>query len=237
MKDQKFALDELNPEIPTWFYLIDQARRNPEGELVPSFLEIIQQIQTGLEVYFKGELEPKDVKSALVGISVISYLNEKYAIEKIMMFAKGRSRVSLPPPPELISQLFEKLSNHLATSGLNEKIKTMGKTMLYVLQKDLQTARDACVPLNQHFKEKLAKSSLSLLEAICFALLRNDIIPIIIKNLNAYQAEHAQEPLAIYFSILKNLAIEIQANQHQRKSALEGLRNLFENLSQLEKKE
>ncbi|NVM28177.1 MAG: hypothetical protein HWN65_04985 [Candidatus Helarchaeota archaeon] len=237
MINHQLPLDELNPELQTWFHLIDQARRNPEGELVPSFLEIMQQIKTELEVFFKGKLEPKDVKSALVGISIISYLNEKYAIEKIMMFAKGRYRVSLPPPPELISQLSEKLSNHLATSGLNEKIKMMGKTMLYVLQKDFQTARDACVPLNQHFKEKLAKSSLSLLEAICFALLRNDIIPIIIKNLNTYQAEHAQQPLAIYFSILKNVVSEIQANQHRRKSALEGLRNLFENLSQLEKKE
>ncbi|NVM53790.1 MAG: hypothetical protein HWN66_08825 [Candidatus Helarchaeota archaeon] len=234
MTIHKFPLDKLNPEVQTWFRLIDQARRTPEGELVPSFLEIINQIATELDEFFKQKSNPKNLKSIFVGISVISYLNERYAIEKIMMFAKGRYRVSIPAPPELISQLLEKFSDRLITSILDKKIKTIGKSMIYVLKKDLEAARDACIPLIQNFKEGFANSNLTLLELIFYALLRNDIISIIITNLNAYQTEYARNPLAIYFSILKNIVNDIQAIHTRRKSYLQGLWNLFNTLSQLE---
>ena len=53
MKIHKFALDELIPQVRTWMNLIDRARRTDEGEIVPSFLEIISQIVSELDTVLK----------------------------------------------------------------------------------------------------------------------------------------------------------------------------------------
>ncbi len=236
MINHRFPLDELNPEVQTWFQLIDQARRNPEGKLIPSFLELIYQIKIELEEFFKRKLELRDIKSIFVGISVISYLNEIYAIEKIITFAKDRYFVSLPSLPELISQLSERFLHHLGKFNVDFRFKTIGQVLLFILQKNLQAAWDACIPMNQNFKDDFANSNLSLLESICYALIKNDILPILINNLNAYQTEFARNPRAIYFSLLKNIISKIQEAQFHRRSALQGLKNFLDNLSQIDRR-
>ncbi len=228
------TLNKVNPLIRDWFGLIDQARRTPEGAIVPSFLEIVNQISSELTEILKNEIGFEEITLIFVGISIISYLNERYAIEKVMMFAKGRCRVSLSSPAELSSQLITTFSERLEAASITEWIKAMGTSMLNLLNKDLQGARDTCLALKQIFKEKFENQNLTLIEGILFCFLKNDLIPLIQKNLNHYQAEFADDPIFLYFSILKNVMNEIQDFQHQKKSGLQGLKNLLDNLSKLE---
>lgn len=234
MENDRFLPDKLDKPVYNWFDLIDQARRASEGALVPTFLEIANQIASELHELLKNELKLRSIKTIFVGISVISYLNERYAIEKVMMFAKGRCRVSLATPPELISQLIGVFSDRLEFSSLDEWTKTVGTVMLFMLNKDFRGAGDAVSSLKDKFKERLNDKNLSIIEGILYALTRNDLIPIIISTLNENQTDFADDPFYLYFSILKNLVSEIQAIQSQRKSRLQGLWNLFDKLSELE---
>ena len=234
MKIHKFALDELIPQVRTWMNLIDRARRTDEGEIVPSFLEIISTIISELKMVLENPFSSKELKSIFIGISVIQYLNDKYAIEKVMMFAKGRCRVSLPSPSKQINQFTEKFVERFSNGKQDDWSNQMGKLMNFLFKKDFKAARDATIPLQPYFKKKFDEKTLSLLEATFYSLIRGDIIPIIMKNLKNYQTEVAQDPISIYFSILKNIIVKIQYTQDQRKSALQGLLHLFNNLSQLE---
>ena len=236
MSPQRFSLDEFSPKVKDWFLLIHQARSGYEGTVVPSFLEITQRIRSDLDLLLKENFNHRSLKSVFLGITVISYLNEKYAIEKVMLFAKGRCRTSIPSPSDQIAVLHEAFSTSLNSSSLNAQMKTIGKTMLSILKKDFQAARETCTSLAQTFNEKFDNQNLSVLESVLFSLCKADLIFKILKTLNIYQIEFAKDPFSLYFSILKNLLSEIQSFQNQKKSSLQALLTFFNNISQLEKK-
>ena len=54
MKEDEFGLDKLPPDVRSWLSLVTQARRTSEGEIVPSFLKIIKQIDSELNSIFKN---------------------------------------------------------------------------------------------------------------------------------------------------------------------------------------
>jgi hypothetical protein len=229
-------LDQVNPEVQKWMHLIDQARRTPEGELVSSFLEIINQIASKIDSFLSGDLQIQDVKSLFIGITVILYLNERYAIEKVMMFAKGRCQVSVQTPSELIIQLTRTFENKLTTTPIDSWTKTFSTALLFFIKKDFQVVQDTISTSRLRFKELHSNLQLSLLEAILYSFLKPRILPVIQENLDNYQTEFAQSPFSLYFSLLKNHLYEIQEFQHQKGTKLQKLKNLFDNLSKIEDK-
>ena len=234
MKENEFKLDELKAEVRTWLSLIAQARRTPEGEIVPSFIEIIKQIDTVLKNTLKSKSVIENLKQIFSRIAIIQYLNDKYAIEKVMTFAKEGFPESLKPPSELVSHLTNSFLSNLSKQTSDNWDTVLGKSMCFLLRKDFKTARNMASPLNSEFKERYNEKKLFLLEALIYSLIRKDLIPLINGALNEYMAKFAQEPLTIYFSILRNLLYEIQFSHKQRKSALQHLQTFFNNLSQLE---
>jgi len=226
----------VNPEVQKWMHLIDQARLTPEGELVSSFLEIITQITSELDLFLRGNLQIRDIKSLFIGITVISFLNERYAIEKVMLFAKGRCRVSVQTPSELITQLTGAFENKLTTTAMDSWTKTFSNALLFLIKKDFQAVKATISTSRFHFKELHFNLQLSLLEAILYSFLKPIILPIIQENLNNYQTEFAQNPFSLYFSLLKNYLYEIQEFQRQKGTKIQKLKTFFDNLSQLEEK-
>ncbi|MHA1650319.1 MAG: hypothetical protein ACTSYB_09000, partial [Candidatus Helarchaeota archaeon] len=221
MSNFTFSLDKLKPEIKIWMDLIVQARKIPEGKIVPSFLEIIYRISSDLNNFLNSTLSNNNIKSMFIGILLIQYLNTKYAIEKVMMFAKGRCRVSPQSPSTLLHQLIKAFENVYSDTSL-------GKAMAFILQRKFYAAREVILSLKKNDDEIS-----SLLEAIIFSIIKQEFIPLILSDLNSYQTKFAQDSLSIYFSILKNLIYEIQTYHQAQKLSLKYLKNFYANLSQL----
>jgi len=151
-----------------------------------------------------------------------------------MLMAKDRCRVTLATPLQLKSRLLSEFTDQLENASLDPRSRTVGTVAVLILKKDFRGAKDALLPLKHRFKQAYDNHNLTIIEAILYSLVRNDLLSSIILTLNKNQTECADNPFYLYFSILKNLVNEIQAIQSQRKSRLQGLWNLFDGLSELE---
>ncbi len=232
---QEIQLDKFCIDLHSWMALIDQARKNTEGKIVPSFIEIISQINADLDPLLSAPLNLMASKSIFVGISIIQYLDRRYAIEKIMLFAKGRCHTSVPSPAERIQILLQRFRISLEEAKMTEWDKIISQSLLFFLFQDFKAARAVLLPYRKRFRQQHTKESLSLIELILFSLIKRALIPKVTEILNESQQNFAHDPLSLYFSILRSHLSEIEAILNQKKAGINYLKTLFDNLSQLEK--
>ncbi len=226
-------LDPLDPRIFIWLNVLNQVRATaPEG-ICFSILEICDTIASDLDSYINADLTLDNSKSIFFGLSLIQYLNERYAVDKLILFIKKPPHISLKTPTELILILTNKFLKYLTQDNTNQWTTRLATSLYYINKKDFQAAKEVILPLQSDFKSHIKQKKLYLIEALIRSLTKYRYVKSLKENLNFYLNQYANDPFSLYFLVLKNLVNEIQSFHAQKKSNLQMLRNLFKNLSQL----
>ncbi|MHA1264684.1 MAG: hypothetical protein ACTSRS_05535 [Candidatus Helarchaeota archaeon] len=235
MPDLHFSLDDLPTPLQSWLKLIDQARRAPMGLVAPTFLEIIDHIVSFLKDSIPQSFDLPSFKCLFIGFALIQYLTDRYAIEKVMLFAKGRCHTSNKTPSELIAPLLLELKIHLENSQIPSTTSALSRSMYFLLRRNFHTAQVCLLPVKSHLLLKLNQQNLSLLETLLLSLLKSVLIPSLKKSLNLYSIRFRNTPLFIYFTVLNYLLANIEDFHASRRATIRTLLTFFDNLSHLVK--
>ncbi|MHA1275816.1 MAG: hypothetical protein ACTSQI_06715 [Candidatus Helarchaeota archaeon] len=230
---QEPPFDKFHVDLFHWLQLIEQARKNIDGDIVHSFLEIIKLISTELDPLFSPEIDGIAIKSIFIGILIIQYLNKRYAIEKVMLYVKGRCHASDVSPSAQIQTLLARLQKILSAKKLPPWDKSLANALFFILNRDFKTARAALTSENNYFIRESSSMHLSFLEMIVSALLKKTLADQTNEIIDAHLQKFITSPYSLYFSILRNLLHEIQAFHDQRRGGLKFLKALFDDLHQI----